>query len=208
VPRPVQAATAGVANSSKNAASLVTRQPLIAVRSGTILAAITISARGSKVPYGFKPGALGNGSAATARFRSRLTPRGFPLGRAALEGTVLRVPCLSSDRGCATLVSALDCRRRGFGGPPLGDPDRQPRTPAASPTGAAEREAIASPTTRPSSHVGNVQTRSRCASRARVRARAVSRPSSSARPAFAVRLRRPSAPPAKRRRRSLFRPQT
>jgi len=89
-----------------------------------------------------------------------------------------------------------------FGGPLLGDPDRQQRTAAGSPTGAAERRAIGSPTTRPSSHVGNIQTRSRCASRARVRARAVSHPSSRARPALAARFRRRSATPAKRRRRS------
>jgi hypothetical protein len=93
-----------------------------------------------------------------------------------------------------------------FGGPLLGDPDRQQRTAAGSPTCAAERGAIASPPTRPSLHVGSVQTRSRCASRARVRARAVGRPSPTARLALAVRLRRPSAAPAKCRRQSHCRP--
>lgn len=83
-----------------------------------------------------------------------------------------------------------------FGGPLLGDPDRHLRTAAGSPTGAAERQAIASPTIRPSAHFGNVPTRSRCASRARVRARAVGRGSPIARPAFAARLRRPWAAPA------------
>ena len=64
-----------------------------------------------------------------------------------------------------------------FGGPLLGDPDRQQRSAVGSPTGAAEREAIDSPTPRPSVHLGNIPTRARCASRARVHARAVSRAS-------------------------------
>lgn len=107
-----------------------------------------------------------------------------------------------------TLTELVRASSLFFGGPLLGASDRQPWTAAGSPTGAAERVAIASPTTGQSSHVGNVQTRSRCASRARLRARAVSCPSSRAQPAFAMRLRRPSASPAKRRRRSLCRPQT
>jgi hypothetical protein len=95
-----------------------------------------------------------------------------------------------------------------FGGPLLGDPDRQQRTAAGSPAGAGAREAIASPTTPPSVHVGNIPTRSRCASRARVRARAVGRPSPIARRAFAARLRLPLPAPAKGRRRSLSWPRT
>jgi hypothetical protein len=46
-----------------------------------------------------------------------------------------------------------------FGGPLLGAPDRQQRIATVSPTGAAERQAIASPTTRPSVHFGKIQTR-------------------------------------------------
>ena len=76
-----------------------------------------------------------------------------------------------------------------FGGPLLGDPDRPQGAAAGSPTGAAEREAIASPTTRLSVHSGNIATRSRCASRARVRARAAGRSSPIARPAGVARLR-------------------
>ena len=49
-----------------------------------------------------------------------------------------------------------------FGGPLLGDPDRQPRSATGSPTGVAARVASASQTTRPPQHFGKNPTRSRC----------------------------------------------
>jgi hypothetical protein len=107
-----------------------------------------------------------------------------------------------------TLTELVRASSLFFGGPLLGDPDRQPRTAAGSPTDAADREAIASPTKRTSVHFGNIPTRARCASRAQGRARAVGRPSPMARPAFWARHRHASPAPAKRRRRSQRRPRT
>jgi hypothetical protein len=135
--------------------------------------------------------------------RSIKRPGRHGVTRSVPPARIQRADARSENRGGAPRALLLV-----FGGPLLGDPDRQQRTAAGSPTGDAARKATVSPTTRRLVHFGNTPTRPRYASRARVRARAVGRPLPIARPALVASLRHPSALPAKRLCRSLCWPRT